>query len=554
MSPERRERPRHSGRALAASAGIVIGRVQRLTRGRQPIPERKLTDEAPEREAARLDRAVAAALEELRAERAHLAEAGARDPELILEAHMMMLNDPELIGRARDRILTERINAEWALRRQMDEVGAVFDSIEDDYLRERREDVEQVGARVLRHLLGDARGDEAPPAIHRCIALGEAFTVSDVIRLWRMGVAGIIAEQGGRGSHALILARGVGLPALFGAKGALAAAKDGDIMILDGERGVWVLNPDWHEQRGCLRFAEAIAICQERLMAHARRPSVSADGRAMALMANIEFPEEVLLARRVGADGVGLYRTEFLFMNHRGIPDEEEQRQQYERVIAGMRGKPVIIRLLDIGADKPAIYRRIAGESGGGNPALGLRGVRLLLRQPELLRAQLRAIIRAANDDTRVLAPMIADAEEMRAVREMLEGEARALGRPAPELGAMIEVPAAALTADAIARVSDFLSIGTNDLMQYTLAADRADDEVAALYRADHPAILTLMRNAVRAARQARISISVCGEIAADTAWTQRLLNMGFDALSMGLHAVLTVRRHLSRLEYEPES
>ncbi|MDX8401428.1 MAG: phosphoenolpyruvate-utilizing N-terminal domain-containing protein, partial [Mariprofundaceae bacterium] len=325
---------RASGRAVAASSGVVIGRVQRLIHGRMPIPERRIPDGLLEAEVQRLDRAVAQAMNELIAEREQLARAGARDPELILEAHMMMLSDPELIDHARVRILEQRINAEWALRQQMDAIEAVFDTIEDDYLRDRREDVEQVGARVLRHLSGetpewDALADGEDPLI----VVGEDFSVSDVVRLWRMGAAGIVAEEGGGGSHALILARGIGLPALVGAEGVLDAARDGDRMILDGEQGIWVLNPDWSEQRSHLRFAEAMAVYHDRLMAFAGQPSVSADGRAMALMGNIEFPEEMLLARRIGVDGIGLYRTEFLFMNAAEPPDEARQRREYARVI-----------------------------------------------------------------------------------------------------------------------------------------------------------------------------------------------------------------------------
>ncbi len=553
------ERIRHEGGAVATSPGVVIGRVQKLRRGRMPIPERHLASAAVEAEVERLDRAVMAALREMEHERRQLAVVESRDPQMILDAHIMMLSDPELVDRARERIREQAINAEWALRQQMDAIEQAFEQIEDEYLRARKDDVEQVGQRVLRHLAGEpadlhqpgAEGDDPQ------IFIAEDFTVSEVVALWRAGAAGLVAEQGGGGSHALILARGIGLPALVGVEGILDRARDGDTLILDGEQGRWVLNPEAEEQVRYRRFAEAIEVYHDQLMAYAGRPSRSADGHPLPIMGNLEFPEELDMALRVGVEGIGLFRTEFLFMNSGDPPDAATQAACYREVVRAMAGRPVTIRLLDVGGDKPQLYRCVGADPFNGmNPAMGLRGIRLLLRMPDLLRAQLRGIVAAAREGpVQVLVPMVVSVEEMQAVRRMLQDEIeRAGGGVRVPLGAMIEVPAAVLIADELAKVSDFFSIGTNDLMQYALAADRADEEVAGLYRAEHPAIERLMRLTVQAAHRAGIPVSLCGELAADPEWTERLMNMGLDALSMSLHAVLVIRRHLSRLTYAPDN
>jgi len=547
---------RQEGRAIAASSGIVIGRVQKLTRGRQPIPELTVELAQVEGEVMRLLAAVDAAIAEMDVEREHLEQAGATDPLTILDAHRMLLKDPELIGRAVVWIREQCVNAEWALRQQMDTIKAVFEDIEDGYLRERKSDVEQAGVRILRHLMGTRVHPENLDGDDPMILVGEDFSAADVVGLWRKGVAGVIAEQGGVDAHNIIVARGIGLPALVGAAGILGAVEDGDTLILDAEQGVWILNPEEAEQKRYHKFSEAISVFYDDLLTYADKPSLTADGHELQLMANMEFLEEIELAHRVGANGVGLYRTEFLFMNDPQLPDEERQYEHYVQIVRGMSGQPVTLRLLDIGGDKPELYGSLVGhEYAGDNPAMGLRGVRLLLRWPMALRAQLRALVRAsAEGPLSILIPMVIAAEEIEQIREWTEQVMQELGVHSNiSVGTMIEVPAAVLIADELAKVSDFFSIGTNDLIQYTLAVDRSDEEVSTIYKPDHPAMLEMLRRTAAAAKRNGIPVSVCGELAGEPEWTETFLNMGMDSLSMSLNRILKIRRQLSRLNYRPE-
>jgi len=388
------------------------------------------------------------------------------------------------------------------------------------------------------------------------ILVGDDFTPLEIMRFWRQGVAGFIAEQGGSNSNSIIIARGVGLPALLGAEGATSQIENNAPVILDGEQGLWITNPDHAALSEYQRFTQAMDLVQEGLQAYARQPSVSANGHALKLMANMEVNDEVPLAHKIGVDGVGLYRTEFLLYNVDRVPVEEEQIRHYTRVLQGMDGLPVVFRLMDIGGEKPMLFEHIIGHDVcGTNPSLGLRGIRILLRTPDVLRVQLMALLRVADEgEVRILIPMVTHPDEIMQVREMLDECARELGvQTRIPVGTMIEVPAAVMIADELAKVSDFFSVGTNDLIQYTLAADRADDEVAYLYDASHPAVERMLRLIVHAAKKADIPVTICGEIAADTAWTERLMNIGFDTLSMSLNHILPVRKHLKGLRYQPE-
>ncbi len=543
-------RPRRDGRAVAASAGVIIGRVRKLASNHLNVPRHEVVASECHREVARLLRAVEAAVAEIDVERAHLRQSNNHDSLSILDAHRMLLADPAMMDNARSRILDACINAEWALRQEMDAVKAVFDAMEDEYLRQRREDVEQAGKRILRHLMSEHAPHGAHAADEPVIYVGDDFSPPDVVSLWRRGVAGLIAEQGGADAHNIIIARGVGLPALVGAAGILDDVEDGDTVILDAEQRRWVLNPADEEMQSYDRFIMAMEHLRDSLQDFANRPSLSGDGHPLPLMANIEFPEELETADEIGIDGVGLYRTEFLFMEAIELPDEEEQYRQYRRLLERMQGKPVTMRLLDIGGDKLGLYRGILGRDfGGSNPAMGLRGVRLLLSRPQWLKTQLRAMLRAAGDGPlNILIPMVTCVYEVEQVRDLVEHCRRELGLgDGVAVGTMMEVPAAVLIADELAGVSDFFSIGTNDLMQYTLAADRTDEDVASLYASGHPAVETLMRMVVRAAGKAGIPVSVCGELAGQPEWTETFLRMGVDALSMSLNRILLIRRQLGR-------
>lgn len=539
------------GNAVASSGGIVMGRVQKLTTGRHPIPEQHLEQTDIAFELQRLDSALAEAMRELEEEREHLLTMKTQEPMMILQAHGMMLQDPELIDQTRQLIEEKKINAEWALRQRLDTIEAVFDTIEDPYLRDKKSDVEQAGVRILRHLTGQSLKFELPGDRESQVLISKEFTPRDIIMLWRLGIAGIIAEQGGLNAHSIIVARGIGMPALVGSDEILNKANDGDTIILDAEQGRWIINPSEDDQQEYRKFISALEIIRDDLGIFASKPSLSSKNEPLPIMANIEFGEELNQALQVGAEGIGLFRTEFAFLQNKEMPTASDLYRQYAHVVKGMNGMPVTFRLLDIGGDKPTLYRQLAGyKYKGENPAMGLRGVRLLLYFPEMLKLQLTALIKAAEQGPiNILVPMISTIEEMERVRELLEQCKTDLGvSDNINLGSMVEVPAAVMIADDLASVSDFFSIGTNDLIQYTLAADRGDEDASRFYTSMHPAIRRFIQCTVDAGKSANIPVSVCGELAADPEWTQIFLNMGMDSLSMSLHSILNIRKHLSRL------
>jgi len=545
----------HRGNAIASSDGIVIGRVQKVASGRQPIPERRISETDVPIELQRLEKAVADATRELREEQEHLRNIASQEPLMILKAHNMMMHDPELIEKARYIIREKQINAEWALRQQLDAIEAVFDAIEDPYLREKKSDVEQAGLRILRHLMGQSMKFDISGTTEPQVLIGKEFTPQDIVMLWRIGIAGVIAEQGGMNAHSVVVARGIGLPALIGSDDILDIANDEDEVILDATLGKWIINPSADDREDYRKFMAALEIIRSDLSVFAGKQSLSLDERHLPIMANLEFEEEVVQARQVGAEGVGLFRTEFAFLQSPEMPEKKELHRHYAAVVRGMENRHVIFRLLDIGGDKPALFRQLSGyRYVGENPAMGLRGIRLLLRHRELLRLQLDALIKCADlGPISILVPMVSMVEEMEQVHELIEVRKQALGitQNIP-VGLMIEVPAAVMIADELARCCDFFSIGTNDLIQYTLAADRGDEDVGRIYKPSHPAIRQLIQMTVDAAKKHDIQVSVCGELAADPAWTQTFLDMGMDSLSMSLHSILMIRKHLSRLMGHP--
>ncbi len=546
---------REQGRAFAASSGVVIGRVRRVTSPQdRAMPLYRVEADQVDRELARFETALRAAITQVEQDLLALEAVADGNPALLLRAHLLLLQDQAFIDGITRQIVRERRNSHWGIRRAIEEKLRAFPEGEDAYRQEVRDQLNHAGNRIIAHLTADGAHEEQE-GDDDVVIVADDVPLPDVITHWQRGVAGIISMQGGANNHVIVMTRGIGMPALVGIDHeALRSAQDGDAVILDGERGRWILYPDDHDLTHYRRFRSAMAQAASRLSAFADRETVTSDGTRVQLMCNVEFPQEMDLARQVGSDGIGLLRTEFAFLTASEAPDEMSQYAFYRRFLGACEGKPVTIRLLDIGADKRLAFHPLGSHHyHGENPALGLRGIRLLLRAPELLRTQIRAIIRvAAEGRVRMMAPMVTHVEQMAQLRTMLSEEMDALGlHPELPVGAMIEVPAAVMIARELAAVSDFFSIGSNDLIQYTLAADRCDDDVLAdgLALSDHPAVRRMIAMSAQAAQEAGISISLCGELAADPAWSADLLRMGITTLSMSCGRILPLRRYICRLD-----
>lgn len=518
-----------------AGSGIAIGPA-RLLPPRIEIEERHIATDALRDELGRFDQAVAttdAAMAEI-GKRTELPDVGAE----LVGAHRAILRSDELVDETRRLIRERSLGAEWAVRLVVKQMGLVFAEMKDERFRERFSDVEQVAERLLRTLLDlpELRDDEGPAG-----AIGVGFELSpvDALQMHRRGVAGFATERGGPTSHAAILARALGIPYVFGVHGLAEAARSGDTICLDGGRGEIVVCPDdatlrAFEQR---RSHEANRIRAVATTKHA--PPVTVDGTSVSLGANIESADEVVAAIDAGADHIGLVRTELLYLDRPALPSEDEQYQDALAILRAAAGRPVTFRTLDIGGDKLPAGVRI---SVGPNPALGMRGIRFSLQRPDIFRAQLRALYRAAaTGPVRLLFPLVSQVTELRQARAIclqVCAELRAAGLPhhaEVPVGAMIETPSAILTADHLAAESDFLSVGTNDLIQYAFAADRDNEDMAYLYRPMHPSILRALQQVFAAAAKAGKPVSVCGDMAGDPWHTWSLLGLGLRSFSMAM-------------------
>ena len=541
---------------IGVSRGIAIGRVQKLHGGDLDIPEYAIPEAGLDAEITRFRDGQARARAQLAQVRDQVpASLGGARAEIaaFIDTHLLMMDDRALTEAVVATIRSRRINAEAALKRQRDALVELFEQMDDAYLRARRDDVRQVSARVLRVLLRQERslpvaGTPAEPGI----VVADDLTPADIILLAQAGIAAFITESGGPLSHTAILARSYSIPAIVGLHGARRLLRDGETLIVDGALGHALADPETQ----ALTFFRAKRDAQQRQRASLSslrdQPAISRDGVQIRLLANLEQREDAREAAAQGAEGVGLYRTEFLFLNRHdppaGLPSEEEQYQAYARVVASAQG-PITIRTLDLGADKQVDAAARPGPTPN-NPALGLRAIRLCLKEPELFRSQVRALLRASvHGDMRIMLPMISSVAEYRqaqafidATREQLAREGVVMAAKVP-LGAMIEVPAAALAASALARECSFFSIGTNDLIQYTLAIDRVDDEVNYLYDPLHPAVLRLIRMTIEAGAAAGIPVAMCGEMAGDPRYTKLLLGLGLTEFSMHPASVLEVKR-----------
>jgi phosphoenolpyruvate-protein phosphotransferase (PTS system enzyme I) len=555
---------------LTVSRGIAIGRAVIVASSRIDVAHYFVKSDQVEAEILRLREARDAVVEEIEKVQAGLAELAANDahPELsaLLDVHLMLLQDEQLTSGVKHWIVDRHYNAEWALTTQLEIIARQFDEMEDPYLRERKADLEQVVERMLRFMRGVSSPVAAPasalatqvveaPASEvevPLVLIAHDLSPADMLQFKQSVFAGFVTDVGGKTSHTAIVARSMDIPAVVGARTASQIIRQDDWVIIDGDAGVVVIDPSPILLAEYTQKQRQGEVERERLSRLKSTPAVTLDGQKIELLANIEQPGDAVAALKAGAVGVGLFRTEFLFMGRDGkLPDEEEQYQSYLGAIEGMRGLPVTIRTVDVGADKP-LDRARAGEDHL-NPALGLRAIRWSLSEPTMFLVQLRAILRAAaHGAINLLIPMLAHASEIRQTlalveraREQLDAAGQVHGPV--RLGAMIEVPAAALSVPLFLRYFDFLSIGTNDLIQYTLAIDRADEAVSHLYDPLHPAVLHLLANTIAQCNAQDKGVSVCGEMAGDVAMTRLLLGLGLRSFSMHPSQILAVKQQIVR-------
>ncbi len=544
---------------LGVSSGIAIGPAYVMDADAIHVPEYAIAEDAVEAEQARFAAALARAqkqLRKLKTKTAGLPGTAAEEIGFLLDAHLLMLSGSRVVRGVERRILEDRINAEAAVQAEISQVAQDFAALDDAYLAARAHDIREVGDRLLRNLTQTPYQvfSHLPPD---SIVVAEELSPADAALMDPDQVAGFATVLGGAEGHTAIMARSLGLPAVLGVAGLLGAIRTGEPLIVDGQAGRVVLFPAPATLAEYRRRQEE-RLREDRLLARLRRlPAITRDGTRVELQANLELPRELDLALTAGAEGIGLLRTEFLYMNREDLPDEDEQYETLRGLADGLGGKSMTVRTLDVGGEKLAysLGGRIAESV---NPALGLRAIRLSLKERQLLDTQLAAILRAgAHGPLRILLPMISTISEIRQVREILKTLARRLKRrgvaiadPLPPLGVMIEVPGAALAADALAQAADFFAIGTNDLTMYTLAIDRGDEQVAHLYNPLHPAVLRLIHFAAEAALRARIPVSVCGEIAGDPRFAPLLLGLGIRELSMAATALPRVKQRIRGIDF----
>jgi phosphoenolpyruvate-protein phosphotransferase (PTS system enzyme I) len=530
---------------VGASPGIAMG-VAHFLGGRVEVQERRIFTDEVDQELRRFEDALARSDAQLRRIQQQIAEqVGDGQEYRILEAHRMMLADVHLVEETSKIIRTDQVSAEWALRRALDQIQAVFASIEDPYFRERRSDIDMIGERILRNLLGmTPPGHEGVPK--GAVVFAHDVSPADITQLGRAGVSGFFTEGGGKTSHAALVARALGLPLVAGVQDFIKHIRSGMTVIVDGGRGEVILEPDFGVQE---RFADRAArdlVQAERLAKAREAPATTLDNVRVQLAANVELLEEIRVSVELGADSVGLFRTEFLYLERSTLPTEEEQYQHALSALRAMEGRTVVFRTLDLGGDKLPMSVRIPA---GNNPALGLRSIRYSLWRRDLFRSQLRAFYRAASvGPLRIMFPLISGVGEMRIVREVCASVCDELAKegiehdPKVPLGAMIETPSAAMTADLLCGESEFLSIGTNDLIQYSLAADRQDEHVGYLYHPLHPAILRSIQMVVKAANACGKPVAMCGDMAGDPRFCWVLLGLGLRSLSMAPRQIPMVK------------
>ena len=549
---------------FTAGKGIAIGRAHLILRGMTEVPQYNIIADELAAETTRFDNAIKASRRQLEQLRSAIPENAPTELGAFISLHLMLLTDATLSREPADIIQEQKINAEWALKLQTDKLSQQFDEIDDAYLRERKQDMLQVVERIHNNLVGQSNElNLETNLLEDTVLIAHDLSPADTVHFKEQRIAGFVTDAGGPTSHTAILGRSLDIPSVIGLRNARDLISENEWVIVDGINGVLIINPDdtvLAEYRGHMREYKNRKRALNKLK---KTAATTEDGLNIELLANIESTEDIKQLHSAGADGVGLFRSEYLYLNRDTLPTEDEQYEVYSTLIKKLKGKQLTIRTVDLGVDKnPRWFGQNATPNGSLNPALGLTGIRLCQAEPVMFRTQMRAILRAAaHGKVNMMWPMVASLTELRQCIVHFETAKRQLAERGEEygevsLGCMIEIPSAALTVGSLLKLVDFISIGTNDLIQYTLSVDRGDDSVSHLYQPGHPAVLKLLQHIIRTANRMGKSVSVCGEMAGDSTYTRLLLGMGLRRFSMNPSNLLTIkdivlRSHTGRLEEE---
>ena len=551
MPGEEGKAPMTQLKGMGVSEGVALGPIYLLDREQVAVPHTRIQPEETEAELARFRKALAATHRQLELIKKRIQTEESRDLQYIMDAQILILKD-DLLWQGTEDGIRQGLNTEWALELVRDRIRTVFDNLGDKYFRERRSDVDYAVERVLRSLL-KRRAESIEDVKGNMIVAARDLSPADTAQMVHSRVIGFITDMGSKSSHTAIMARSLEIPAVVGLKTVSQLAKTGDVVAIDGFSGEVVINPDAATRQRFQELKKSYRSYQTQLPKYRRLPAVTLDGSPVRLLANIELLEELGAVKRYGAEGIGLYRTEFLYMNRKDLPTEEEHYQNYRKVAEAVFPRPAVIRTLDIGGDKFVSQLELAPEL---NPAMGLRAIRFCLKEPKIFKSQLKGILRAGElGNLRIMIPMISGVEEVRAAREVIEEaqaelkKDRARFAPGIPIGIMMETPSAVAEADLLAREVDFFSIGTNDLIQYSLAIDRTNEQVSYLYEPLHPGVLRMLRQVADAGRAQKIRVAICGEMAGDPFYTAVLMGLGLEELSMSPYSIPRIKRMIRMID-----